>query len=336
MSTNYLSLTPEIFIREAYNSIGLSSTSLDAYHFSSALTHLNFIFLEWVNDGVELFRAEQIFLPTAPEKVIYELPSNIDQIYYVRYREIEPITGYSITSSLGDGVADKLFSDTNTEEVSLGVDGFVTLSTTNAFDVTVKMIGIKAIAGTYDLNIYNNDNQLLYSLDSFTFTQTDMIWLPLPEFIKSSSFKLKAKDDTVDLTLIRIVYGTVLSDRDMTLTSLYQATRSYNYSAGIPVYYYYDRLAQNSILKINVPAASPNACLSLTISSMINQVNDLSGIIPIPPRYYPALLNYLSAKLSLNYAPEKAGLFESRYQVLMEKALNNDSLLEDLYIIPKV
>lgn len=83
---NFLSITAELIIRDAFENIGITSAFRDFEKMNAATRALNLLNLEWMSKSYNLWTVESGFVPLVQGQYTYTLPSYVENIVQVNTR----------------------------------------------------------------------------------------------------------------------------------------------------------------------------------------------------------------------------------------------------------
>jgi hypothetical protein len=77
---NYQVIEVELLIREAFERIGIAGEMIEAQKLDSARRSINFLLMEWMNDGANLWALQKDFLYLTQGKYEYTLPIQVRNV----------------------------------------------------------------------------------------------------------------------------------------------------------------------------------------------------------------------------------------------------------------
>lgn len=331
------SINNESIITEAYDRIGVDTSTIAVRQWDSALTSMNSIVALWANKGIRQWMISSRFVNLNPGVEKYPLLDVFDRplvrdIFSIKSKQL-----ISLTSQIVDGrvktingfvfpmQADVLFNlNENIDENFYGLDPQEGVTFTFGDQLSVKkvyncidMIGIKLA--------HQNNNDPLYielscsslaggssdviSQESIAMPVGDIIWLKSPVSVPIDKVTIKNIGGNV-LTLNQIYITSLVSQIPMSLMSRdsYMNLNRFNSLGNLPSRYFHEKKAQQNLYvwpspSINADSSSGKRTsfnvLDLAYIAANQDVGGLMNAPSVPPLFVEALTAELACKLAL-------------------------------------
>jgi len=337
-SGTYLSqsMQIEVIIREAYERIGILEENIGPQKLTSAKNSLNFILLDWMNKGVNLWTLDTAFLPLIPGKSKYELPTTVSDIIQANIRtSTRQLNG---TAAATTGTADQAFdSDNLTACTQTTANGNISYDygVGNVFAIT--FLGIQSnTTQTYSLDFQVSQDNInwstLFTIPSQEYEAGVNTWFDVPIEQNSRAYRVvETGEGTLDIQ--ELYFNNTINDQ--TISNVSRNTYiSYPQKSqqGRPTTFYFNRQITTNISLWPVPNPTYN-CFFYSYKKVTQDIGNLyTNTIDIPAHFYPALVWGLSFHLAIKFKPELMETFSSDYERAFERASVEDTEDVDLTI----
>ncbi len=336
---NYQSIEIELLIREAYERIGVLGEFVELQKLESAKRSIDFLLIEWMNRGVNLWTLATEYLSLAAGQSQYILPETVSDIIQVNLRTgTRQLGGVAATSA--NGTAEYAFDGIPTTACTQNVqDGNISYDYGVGKAQAVSFIGIKSNINTsYDIIVEISEDNLnwkeLFTIPSRKYTPGVTVWVDVPVVTLARVYRIRERGGAT-LSIQEIYLNNNINDTTISDVSRYEYLSFPNKSTqGRPSVYYLDRQIV-PILKLWPTPSSNYDCLSYSYKKMIQDTGSLyTNTLQIPSRFYPALIWGLTWMIAIKYKPELAELFQKEYERSFALASEEDTERDTLRIYP--
>lgn len=312
------SLLQEQIITDAYERIGILPDLLTAQQIVSAARSINFLFVSWLNRGLNLWTVRQEMLSLVPNQATYTLPSETQDLLDVTLRTSNRNLGGTPFSSAGGVAANAFDGNSSTACTQTAPNGYISYQWGNQFGI--QLVGIQSnVTTTYTLALeYSNDGIdwfVVRLLSAQTFTAGTNVWFTIPIPTLGTYFRVRETGGAT-LNIQELYFNSNLNDTVVTRISRseYIALPQKN-QTGRPSNYYIDRQINPFVTLWPVPDTNYNN-LFYTRNISIQDAGQLTNNLDIPRRFFEAI----TAELSYRLALKKPDLDLNKIQALKEVA----------------
>ncbi len=181
---NFQNMQIQELITEAYERCGGLASEMDANQKESAKRSINFMNVEWLNKGVNLYTIDKWMLEVNIGQPSYFMPPGfIDIDYLIMYNATRKLNGIAYSDAGGD--ANNAFdNDPNTACIQTSPNGYISYNF-NTVQWPINFVGIRSnVTRDYTLNFeYSNGNDIWFPVmenSTETYYQGITKWFVLP------------------------------------------------------------------------------------------------------------------------------------------------------------
>lgn len=326
---SFQSISAELFIREAYERIGILGDLLVAQQLDSATRSINFLLSDWSNRNVNLWTLRQDFIFLQAGIKSYKLPIQTQKVIQSELRtSVRQNFGGTAFSSDG-GVAANAFdgnpltaciqtAPNGIIEYSYGVEG-------SGLNQGITFLGIQSnVDVTYNIILegsLDNVNWVnLRNLGSLSFVTGINQWFNLNNIVPFLSYRIRETGGAI-LNIQEIYFNNTITDTTMTEVSRYEyLTYPKKNMLGRPTIYFvnYDIIPTIYIWQNPLPLYN---CMFYSAQQTVQTLTNYTQAIDIPSSFYQPLVYGLAKILAEKYAPEKVQMMQSEYEQSMQNAV---------------
>lgn len=336
---NYQSIEIELLIREAYERIGILGEFVELQKLESAKRSIDFLLIEWMNRGVNLWTLATEYLSLAAGQSQYILPETVSDIIQVSLRTGTRQLGGAAATSENGTAASAFDENPATACIQTAPNGNISYDYGVGKAQAVSFIGIKSnVTGSYAITVEISDDNVnwkeLFTFPTENFTAGVTVWVDVPVVTPARVYRIRETRGAT-LSIQEIYFNNNINDSTISDVSRYEYLSYPNKSGqGRPSVYYLDRQIVPILNLWPTPSSNYN-CLSYSYKKMIQDTGSLyTNTLQIPSRFYPAAVWGLTWMTALKYKPEQAGLFQAEYERSFALAAEEDTERDTLRIYP--
>jgi hypothetical protein len=329
-------------IRESFERCGLDSETITASQLRSARFSLNFLLVDYINRGLNLFTVRQNVIDISPGQQTYLLNGDVVDILEMTAGSLSRITEAGSTPFSSAGVAENAFDDdwstscdTGSPQGEIGIE-----YPTGQSVAYVGIVNANSLNSTF-LNAFNimSSNDDVNWIDNAYIPPIQMIpgqryWFPLDVTATSKYWKIVgASNNEQDVNIAELYFSVPLLASSTTYGQpsryLVREKRDVWMQQPVqnlvapPAYYYLDRNIDNVLRLWPIPDTTYQQ-LIFTTKNYINSANSFTQTLPVPLRFFNALAAGLSNELSTKYAVERKDLLERQAEIAFSRASEED------------
>ncbi len=317
---NFNDIQIDDIVREGYERCGIVSDKLTGLQLKSAVTSMNFMLSQWINQGLNLWVIEKCMLPLRVGQPTYQLPdATVDILELTGAQLIRLNTEGNATST--SGVAANAFDNNPlTACIQDAPNGWIAWN--YLVPTAVWYVGIVSnITANYSLYIeyFDGYNWLIaYDTGSQLYNQGEEVCYVLPTAYTALGYRIREYGGAT-LNIQEIIFSkpdvTRLFSRISRETYISIANKT---TQGTSNSFYIDR-TKNPVLNLWGVPDGTYSHLVFNRTRYVQDIGRLTNNVDTPQRFYEALVSGLAANLALKFAmdryPTLAALAQEAYSV---------------------
>lgn len=349
MATSYQyqfpQMTADLVIQEAYERCGVLDWQRDPLKSESARRSLNFLFYQWMNQGLNLFTVYQGIIPIVIGQNMYPLPPNISKILEAkmvnsnRMLQGTPKSNTLATfDGMGGGSAAIPFNQNPQAGVGClqtGVNGNISYTYAEKSPQAILYVGIEAaVTMVYELVIECSflvnpqgaqDWIEVYHIPKTTYYYGNTQWYSFPNTYTAVNWRVRQINGAMPLNLAQIYFNIPYYSLTMNPVGrdLFFGFPTNN-QASISTTYWNNRIQNISFDVWSLPLQGYQFFV-YNATRYIQDVGNFYNSLDISARFMEVAASGLSYKLAQKWAPERVGDLKSDYMEAFINAGKEDS-----------
>lgn len=311
-------------IRESFERCGIQPTNIVPEQMRSARFSLNFLCIEYVNRGLNLFTVHQNVMDIVPGQQSYLLDPTVIDILECTVGQLSRVTETGSIPFSSAGNAANAFDGNWATSCNTGNPfGSVGIQFPTAKSVAYVGIVVPTF-GTYSFNILSSNNNADWIENEYippkTYMPGQRYWFPIDISNASKYWKIQgASDNTTNVSISELYFSVPLIantyNSGMPSRVLVREKRQVWMQQPLqnlvapPNFYYLDR-GQDNILRFWPVPDNTYSQIIYTTKNYINTISNFTQTLPMPARFFDTLSAGLAARLSTKYAPERKDLLQ--------------------------
>jgi hypothetical protein len=296
--------------------------------------------VDFCNNQLNLWSVDTGFLPLTVGQATYALPQGTVDLLEVTLRTTTRLLSGTAFSSAGGVAAYAFDGDPSTACTQTSADGYISYDWGAGVQNSVDMVGITSnVARTYTLVFEgSNDNvtwatRLTVAATAYEAAETKYYAIPAP--IAYRYYRVRETGGAI-LDLVEVYFNQQVTDYLLSRLSRseYISFPQKNVE-GRPSAYYVNRLANPTVTFWQAPTSS----YTMIYYTRISQPQDINGptqTMPVPYRFFEALIASLSYRLAIKYAADKFQVLKGLYDEAFLMAIKEDRERVDFRITPNL
>ena len=310
---NFLSITSQQVIDEAYERIGIVPDIVTLQQIITAQRSANLVLQEWINKGYNLWTSTRTLLPINTNQANYTLPIQYSDVVDVNVRTFQRPLGGTAFSSAG-GNPDNVFGG-NGNCTQNAPNGYISYNYGNNTAYEVTMVGVLSAANLnytlayeYSLDGINWISALTSPLTAFTTTTIN--WIDMLTPANAQYFRIRETGGAT-LNITQLYFTNSVIDNVMArISSSEYMTYPDKTVSGRPSVFWMDRQV-NPVLVLWPTPSSQYMVLSMRVIRMLQDLGSMTNNIEIPSRFQDAYCAALAKRLAIKKVPRDQLLIDS-------------------------
>lgn len=334
---NFQNMQIQELITEAYERAGGLASDMSANEKDSAKRSINFMNVEWLNKGVNLYTIEKWIIEAANGQPSYFMPPGfIDIDYLMLYNAERKLNGIAYSSAGGD--ANNAFDNNPaTACTQTAPNGYISYNY-NTVKWPINFVGIKSNATLdYTLNFeYSNGNDIWFPVmenSTETYYQGITKWFVLPASPLAYYWR------------IRETGGATLNIQEIYFDVMQNSIRTNRISRGV-----YESVADKTSLgsipsfwleRVNEPVLNlypvPNGQYQFLVFTFQRQAPDITNYtqsLRMPQRFLDACASNVAYRIAEKFFKDKYADLKMASDVAYETASKSDAEKVNITIMP--
>lgn len=301
-------ITVQELIDDAARACGKLAEELTVEQIESAKRNLFYLLSSLINKGIQYFAIKKTVIGLQKDRYVYPIPLGSVDALNVLYRTMNRPSGNYATSAGGD-VSFAYDGDIDTYCQQTSVNGNLSVDFGTDNPVYIGSVGILPyVAGggsaswtlvieySVDLVTWNT----LENIGTVTVTDNDWIWVDVDPGQTVRGYRLRATGGTT-LALRELYWGN--NSREIQMSRLnrddYTNLPNKNFTANQPYQFWLNRTIPQPQINLWPVPSDPFVQMTVWYSAQVEDVGALSGELAIPDRWYLAIQNMLSHRMSM-------------------------------------
>jgi hypothetical protein len=323
---NFGNTTADRLLTKAFQRCGISGADLTGEMISSAKLSANLLFCEWVNRSIPLWPIQKTVINMNAGQAYYTLPpATVDIMEITKATLTRQLSG-SAYSSAG-GIANNAFDgDSSTACTQTAPDGYISYDYGSGEGNSIVYVGIQSNEITdYTLVIeYSYDNTNWITAQN-TGLQSYYVGIPVWYVLNAPPYARAWRiRETGGATLnIQEIYFDI-PDQSLPMLRISRADYAYRTNKTFqapPSSFLVDRTVNPTLIVWPTPDTTYNYFV-INYMRQIQDLDELNQNIDIPTYFYDAFVNGLSARMAIEYAPEKVDILNAAAEASYSYASN--------------
>lgn len=325
-------------VTEAFERCGILGSEVSSVQFNSALFSLNMALVDFANNQLNLWSVDSGFLPLVAGQATYSLPQGTIDLLEVTLRTTTRLLSGTAFSSAGGTAAYAFDGDPATACTQTSANGYISYDWGAGVVNSVDMVGFTSnVARTYTLVFEgSNDNstwETKLSVAATAYGAAETKYYAIPA---ATAYRYYRVRETGGATLDAVE---VYFNQQVTDYLLSRLSRSEYISfpqknePGRPSAFYVNRIASPTVTFWQAPLAQ----YTMIYYTRISQPQDISGptqTLPVPYRFFEALIASLAYRLAIKYAADRFDVLKRLYDEAFLMAIKEDRERVTLRIKP--
>lgn len=333
---NFQSITAELIIREAFENIGLAGAFNVPEKLDSARRIIDLLLLEWENKSINLWTLQYSYLSLAANQGVYTLPTIVSKVVQAMTRMSTRQNNAGTPTATDGGDAANAFDGNPTTNCDAGIDGSITYdyglvnASLTGNQQIINFIGIQSeTTTTYSLLVeYSQDGATWLPLQTIPAQNYDAgitSWFDITSPIVARAYRISETDGAI-LDVIEIYFNNQTVDTPVIEISRWDYTSwPQKGVASRPNMFYFNRGMIPTLYLLPIPSNTYNCLLYSYIGKLQDVGSFYTNTVQVPSQFYPTLINGLSWKLAVKYAPQLAPALKIEYDQSFLFASNFDA-----------